>query len=162
MKTCRPMRYRPSAPRTRVVRTTPFFEAVTTACRACFFAITTPVKLAAPAVAGRTTAIAAIPAAASNRALFMGGCLLVTAEPAKGCPRPARRIGSLGDGRAATALLLERWHRPESAESCGNSPVGGTALEGSWGYSARVKYWKTAKAVISRIFTSCQSDQFSM
>src|SRR5436190_6982621 len=126
------MRYRPSAPRTRVVRTTPFFEAVTTACRACFFAITTPVKLAAPAVAGRTTAIAAIPAAASRRALFMVGCLLSNRRAGGGMPSAGStdRLLAFGDGWAATALLLERWHRREPAESCENSPVGGTANEG--------------------------------
>jgi hypothetical protein len=73
------------------------------------------------------------------------------------------RLLAFGDGWAATALLLERWHRPDPAESCGNSPVGATANEGlEPGYSARVKYWKTARTVISRILKSSQSDQFSM
>src|SRR5689334_16190375 len=90
----------------RTVRTVPSLDAVTSALRAASLATTAPRNVAAPAVAGSTTASAAIDATRSSRYRFIR-CLLYTAEATGGRPRPARRFVSFGGGRAATALLLE-------------------------------------------------------
>src|SRR5690349_2692768 len=93
----------------RTVRTVPSLDAVTSALRAASLATTAPRNVAAPAVAGSTTASAAIDAARSSRYRFIR-CLLF---------RPSRRPGG-GPGRLVDSCLSAAVGR--QPHSCSSAP----------------------------------------
>src|SRR4051795_11213137 len=128
-----PTRKRLNFPCRRTVRTVPSVPAVTSALRAASLATTAPRNVAAPAVAGSTTASAAMVAVRSSRYRFMG-CLLSTVEPAEGESPPTgssvRFFRRRSGGNRTPARVPHRRRRvPTRAESLRRA----TTIEGCSG-----------------------------
>src|SRR5690349_8227197 len=121
----------------RTVRTVPSLDAVTSALRAASLATTAPRNVAAPAVAGSTTASAAIDVASSSRYRFIR-CLLYTERRPGGGPgrlvdsclsaAVGRQPHSCSSAPSAAQVRCSRGITPASHHNRGIGGAGGLLL----------------------------------